>query len=172
AERYGDNPFHYTVSNAVTEGIIVSGLLSSLVNFNAGVGLGVMYCAFNTVIRAIAASESKTEKAAGSILIGVPFYVTLYSILAVKAIKNGITDAYSSALQEEKQKSRDKKIIKTVPVRPTLPDSYEPSQINIRVSISSDFAGIEESKPEVVDEEFEEEESEEARRKRLLNMDI
>ena len=162
ADKYGDDPLHYTVSNAVAESLVVVGLIGSI-NVAAGVLFGGCAGLINTVARYVIAQESENNST-GSPITCLPFYTTLYSITAFKAIKNVIIDAYSSALQEEKQKSRDKEKTKKVLVKPTLPDSYESPEAAARVVTSSGLTRVEEQKPEVVEEEFDEEPEEKVKK--------
>ncbi len=111
AEKYGDRALHYTISNAVAEGIATSGILSYLcyqdtnkIETTLAWGMiGLLGGIINTVLRAFISVESKENKAAGSIA-HLPVQAIMYSIAAVRAIKNGVVDAYSSALEEEQQK--------------------------------------------------------------------
>jgi|SRR3989344_1418411 len=117
AEKYGDKPIYYTVSNAIAEGIAAAAIASYLNYQYLGIpGLAVAASllalaggVLNTGIRAVISDESKEVKAAGSLLTGLSIYYTAaYSVKAAKAIKNGVTEAfkesYKSALQQEQQK--------------------------------------------------------------------
>ena len=111
AEKLGDKPEHYTRSNVIAEGVLAGATVGYLVyQWNADLGLalfaggiiGLAGGTINAIIRHVTFEESKEVQAAGSITF-LPYYATLYSIVAVKALKNAVVNAYSSALAEEQK---------------------------------------------------------------------
>lgn len=113
AERLGDNPFHYTVSSCVLEGI-VAGVATTLLRYNLDKGIGEAIAAggvvtilgggLNILVKYVIGEGA--ECPVGSLLTGVPFY----AIAAVKAIAKGVKDSYSSAREQLKEQEAQKRI--------------------------------------------------------------
>lgn len=122
AEKLGDNPLAYTLSNIIAEIPIMAGTGMYLGGV-PGTILGASVAGVISLIRAGWLSEADSIIEGKKIffpncswIIGLPFYATLYSLLAVEAaykgiksagaaVKNGVIDSYSSAQKELEQKN-------------------------------------------------------------------
>lgn len=101
AEKFGDNQKHYTLSNMAVE-LVGSAALGYLAfGHLAYSAFFAIYSLMHSLIRDIARTTYK-ERAAGSVLCTLPFYATLYSILAVKAVKDAVIDSYSSVYKDQR----------------------------------------------------------------------
>ncbi len=178
AEKYGDNPLHYTISNIAAETLAVAGAIAGYSMYSdgksadralsLGLSLGVAYGLINLVVRGIASQQNNkkhnVEAAGGFLLISLPIYAILCSIAAVKATKNAIIDSFSSAYKELEQNRETTNIL---PVRP-IPSPPEPSPetaearfLNTPAIVNPLLIGKETQsrieKPEILDDEFDEE---------------
>ena len=117
AEKLGDNPLHYTVSNCVLEGIVVGVATIILTQYMGGgivqsIGFGslaVFGCGFYNISIRRGAIDNY-DRPVGSLLAGLLYYAALYSIAAVKAIAKSVKDSYSSASQQLKEQEAQKRI--------------------------------------------------------------
>ncbi len=175
AEKLGDTPLHYTVSNAIAEGVAAGGVAGYLIYqhnpetiglaLSMGGLMGVIIGLINLLVRGVISQETKGNvKAAGSIVF-LPLYATLYSIAAVKAIKNTVVNAYSSAFQEERQKLLQAGKGGIFPVRPIPSPPPAPAEAPPRIETQ---ARIEEP-TEIVEDEFRDELADFDRRLRERN---
>ena len=93
------------ITNAILEGVIAGAIVYNYTpGFLWGFGAGTAVAGLSFTMR-FTFSFNK-PLAVGSLLTCLPFYVTIYSIAAGKAIARGIIEPYVAALKEEQQKRR------------------------------------------------------------------
>jgi|SRR3989344_561708 len=105
AKERGENSNYYSLSNMAAELVSSTALTYACTDYKTAAVVGSISLV-HSFFRWLVSSEdnSISDCTAGNILVTLPMYTVLYSIAAVKAIKNSVVNAYSSALQEEKQK--------------------------------------------------------------------
>lgn len=113
AEKLGDNPSYYTVSNMGAE-LVGATTLAYLATGQSAAGAAFFVVSLLTYSFIRSAVMFSGYKSSGSVIATLPYYVTLYSILAVKAapqaiasagkaVKNAVIDSYSSVGKEQQK---------------------------------------------------------------------
>ena len=141
AEKLGDNDFHYTTTNVIVEGVAAGGVLGYFFyQRDPGIALlvvvaGMLAGVINGLVRSVI-SKINGVNAAGSVVF-IPYF-------AVKVL----VDSFSSAKKELEQEQQ--KLLEKKPRRALI------NQSQARVE-QLNSARIEQPKPEMVENEFDEE---------------
>ena len=175
AEKLRDNPENYTAANMAVE-LIGASMLGYYTRGTVGAALAFGAVSFFhscfRMLPNIITNEPSNFSPVAPIYTALPMYAVLGSILAIKAVpkievnlKKTVKEAYSSAYKELEQKRREE-LVKLASVK-TIPSSVTAERVAPRAEeflprIETQVR-VEEPKPEIIAEEFEEEEPERRR---------